>query len=88
MHPLWNLDCAYLNWKPQLKFEFEISNLKTRNINEQKKTKRKSSLLLGRFLPLPRPITGSRTTAAHLHATSLTCRAHSLGSSPTSHGAQ
>jgi hypothetical protein len=33
--------CAYLNWKPQLKFEFEISNLKTRNRNEQKKTKRK-----------------------------------------------
>jgi hypothetical protein len=38
-----------LDWKPQLKFEFEIANLKTRNMNEQKKTKRnkKGSLLLG-----------------------------------------
>ena len=34
-----------LDWKPQLKFEFEIANLKTRNMNEQKKTKRKKKVL-------------------------------------------
>jgi hypothetical protein len=42
MHPLWILGCAYLKWKPQLKFEFEISNLKWEQEIEIKKRKENS----------------------------------------------
>jgi hypothetical protein len=63
-------------------------NWERRKKGKEIRKKENSSLLRGRFLPLPWPITASRTTAGHLRATSMTYGARSLGSSPTSRDAQ
>jgi hypothetical protein len=78
-----------LDWKPQLKFEFEIANLKTRNMNEQKKTKRKKRFSApGLISPPPSAHLGQSThcSPSPRHVSDLW--GLPLGSSPTSCSAQ
>jgi hypothetical protein len=74
-----------LDWKPQLKFEFEIANLKTRNMNEQKKKRFSPPGLIS---PPPSAHLGQSThcSPSPRHVSDLW--GPPLGSSPTSCGAQ